>query len=421
MQLTRLTAGAARPWAAPVRVLALALWLAAPFAAPATAQGLFSPAVLVNDEVISTFDLQQRARLLQLLNPGSSTAEQARTQLIEETIKLAEARRLGLLPGEEAIADGMAEFAARGDLSTEQFMERLAQNGVEPETFARFVRAGVAWRQVVRARFGERAAPSETEIDRAIAGAGAGSNVRVLLAEIILPAPPELAAEAQQQAARIAEITSFTEFSQAARALSASASSDAGGRLDWQEITRYPPPLRSTLLSLAPGEVTDPIPIQNGIALLQLRAVEETAYDAPDYAEIDYAAYMIPGGRTEAALSEAHSVRTRIDRCDDLYGINKGQPADRLRRETVAPADLPRDIALELAKLDAGEVSTALTRNDAAGNPVLMMLMLCSRTPEAVVETPREEVANALRNRRIEALADGYLQQLMANARIVEP
>ena len=421
MQLKRLTAGAARSRAALAGALALALGLAAPLTGPATAQGLFSPAIFVNDEVISTFDLQQRARFLQLLNAGGAPEGEARRQLIEETVKLAEARRLGLSPSEEAVAEGMAEFASRGDLSTEQFMQLLAENGIEAGTFERFVRAGVAWRQVVRARFADRAAPSETEIDRAIAGAGAGSNVRVLLSEIILPAPPELEAEAQQQAARIAEITSLTEFSQAARALSASASSDAGGRLGWQEITRYPPPLRAALLSLAPGEVTDPIPIENGIALLQLRAVEETSHETPDYAEIDYAAYMIPGGRTEAALAEAQRVRTRVDRCDDLYGVNKGQPAERLRRETTAPEEVPSDIALELAKLDAGETSTALVRTDAAGNPVLMLLMLCSRTPESVVETPREELAATLRNRRIEALANGYLQQLMANARIVEP
>ncbi|MFP4237891.1 MAG: peptidylprolyl isomerase [Rhodosalinus sp.] len=419
MQLTRLTTGVVR-----FRIiLALALALAAPLAGGATAQGLFSPAILVNDRVISTFDLQQRERFLQLLDAASASEQQARTQLVEETVKLAEARRLGISPDAEAIEEGMAEFAARGDLSTDQFMELLAQNGIEPETFERFVRAGIAWRQVVRARFADRAAPSETEIDRAIAGAGAGAgtNLRVLLSEIILPAPPEGAARAEQQAARIARITSFAEFSEAARALSASRSAEAGGRLDWQEITRYPPQIRSALLSLAPGEVTDPIPIRNGIALLQLRAVEETGYEAPEYAEIDYAAYMIPDGRTEAALEEAQRVRTRVDRCDDLYGVNRDQPADRLRRESMAPAEMPRDIALELAKLDAGEISTALTRTDAAGNPVLMLLMLCSRTPEAVLDTSREDVANQLRNRRIEALADGYLQQLLANARIVEP
>lgn len=417
MQLTRLTASLRRLTAAGLGALVLATTLAG----GAAAQGLFSPALVVNDEVISTFDLQQRARFLTLLNAPGTPEEEAREQLVEETLKLAEAARLGLLPEEDAVAEGMAEFAGRADLDTEAFLQLLEQGGVARDTFERFVRAGVAWRNVVRARFGARAAPSEAEIDRAIAGAGGRANLRILLSEIILPAPPDRAAEARAQAARLTSITSFSEFSQAARALSASGSAEAGGRLGWQDITRFPPQIRSLLLSLAPGEVTDPIPVENGIVLFQLRAVEETAYEPPEYAEIEYAAYLIPGGRSEAARAEAQRIRSSVDRCDDLYGIAQGQPAERLRRESVAPEALPRDIALELAKLDAGEISTALTRTDAAGAPALMLLMLCERTPEAVADTPREEVANALRNRRIETLAQGYLEQLKANARIVAP
>ena len=415
MQLTRPTAA--------TRLLAAGcLALAAILAAGATAaQGLFSPAIVVNDTVISRFDVEQRARFLSLLNTPGDIEATAREQLIDESLQLAEAARLDRLPDAEAVERGMAEFAARGDLSTEDFVALLAEQGVDAATFERFVRAGVAWRGVVRARFGGRARPSEAAVDRAIAGAGATSNLRVLLSEIVLPAPPGQAQAARAEAERLSEITSVEAFSEAARALSASPSARDGGRLDWQPITRYPQQLRPALLSLAPGEVTDPLPLEGAVALLQLRAIDEAAYEAPEVAEIDYATYLIPGGRSESALTEARRIRTQVDRCDDLYGIAKGQPEDRLVRESAAPGDLPRDVALELARLDAGEVSTALTRTGPDGDPALMVLMLCQRTPAAVVDTPRDEVARALLNRRLESLAEGYLQQLRANARIVEP
>ena len=78
---------------------------------------------------------------------------------------------------------------------------------------------------------------------------------------------------------------------------------------------------------------------------------------------------------------------------------------------------MPRDIALELSKLDGGEFSTNLTTNN---GQTLMLLMLCERTPALSQEASREELTLQLRNRRLQALADGYLEQLRADARIIE-
>jgi len=400
-------------------VLGLAPLTLAP-ATPAAAQNLFAPAIVVNDEVITGYELQQRERFLQVLSAPGNPAEEARRQLVEERLKLAEARRAGVLPGEEEMEEGMAEFAGRANLEVPEFIEGLASEGVAEETFRDFVRAGIAWRSLVRARFGGRSEVSEAEVDRALAGGGSGSNVRVLLSEIIIPTPPGQEERIMAEATRLSQITSPTEFAQAARRLSATQTRGAGGRLPWQEITRLPPQLRPILLGLAPGEVTDPIPLQGAVALFQLRAIEEMDYVAPDYAAIEYATYLIPGGRSEEALSQARRVRVSVDRCDDLYGVNKGQDPARLERVTLPPDEVPQDIALELAQLDAGEISTALTRRDAAGNPVLMMVMLCGRTPEVAQDAERGDVALSLRNRRLGSYAEGLLEQLRADARIIE-
>ena len=86
-----------------------------------------------------------------------------------------------------------------------------------------------------------------------------------------------------------------------------------------------------------------------------------------------------------------------------------------LDRETQAPGDVPRDFAIELSKLDPGEVSTALTRAD---GQALVFLMLCGRVAEQNAETSREEVAASLRQQRLSGYADRLLAQLRADARI---
>lgn len=393
-------------------VLSVAGWVG-----PASAQGLFSPAITVNDKVITGYELQQRARMVQVLRTPGNPQEVAREQLIDDRLRLQAAEAAGIIPSPEEVLEGMAEFASRANLSREQFVQILASEGVSEQTFRDFVRAGLSWRLLVRARFGGRANVSEDELDRALASDGGVGNIRVLLSEIIIPAPPGQEQLVQDRANRIAQTRSEAAFSAAAREFSATSTRASGGRLPWRNLSDLPPPLQPIVLGLAPGEVTDPLPLPNAIALFQLRAIEETGYSAPRVAAVDYAMFMIPGGRSDAALAQARVIASRSDRCDDLYGLAKGQPPEVLERQTLPVGDIPTDIAFELSKLDPGETSTALTRNNGQS---LVLLMLCGRTLEINQEADRDQLALGLRNQRLTALSDGYLAQLRAQARIIE-
>ncbi|SFE13818.1 peptidylprolyl isomerase [Roseivivax sediminis] len=398
----------------------IAALMLAPVAAPA--QNLFAPAIRVNDAVITNYELQQRAAMLELLNSPGNAAETARDDLIDDRLRLQAARSIGVQVTEAEILEGMEEFAGRADLSREEFLQALTQGGIAEETFRDFVRAGVAWRSFVRQRFPGEAQVFDVEVDRAIAGNRTGSNIRVLLSEIIIPAPPPQAERARAIAEEISTYTTEAQFSAAAREYSATQSRENGGRLPWQDIQELPPVLRRVAQSLSPGEVSDPLPITNGVALFQLRGIEETGYTAPEIAQVDYATYLIPGGLSAEAQARARVISSKADRCDDLYGIAKGQPANVLERRTAAPSQLPDDIAIELSKLDPGETSAALTRSN---GQTLMMLMLCSRDREATPEgqdedARRDEVRLQLRNRRVGQIAERYLADLRANAYIAE-
>ena len=190
-----------------------------------------------------------------------------------------------------------------------------------------------------------------------------------------------------------------------------------GGKLNWMPITQLPPQLRPLVLGRAPGQVSDPIPMPGAIALFQMRAVEEGKRVEPEYSAVEYAAYYIAGGRSPEALTTAKKLKNRVDTCDDLYGVAKGQPEEVLERGAKAPAEIPTDIAIELAKLDKHEISTTLTRSN---GQTLVFLMLCGRTPQVAEDVAREEIGAGLRNRRFGSYADGYLDQLRTEARIVE-
>lgn len=408
-ELIRSTPSSILRWAA---ALGLALCLVVP---PAVAQNLYATVARVNDKIITEFEVQQRQKFMQLLNAPGSDRESVVDALIEDRLRMDLAESFDLEMTPEGIRAGLTEFAGRANLGLEEFVVALEQAGVSQETFRDFVVTQLTWRELIRARYNARVNISDAEIDRELGRSGSGNGIRVLLSEIIIPAPPQNAARVNALADRIAQSQSEAEFSRYAQQHSATASRNRGGRMPWTPLENLPPSLHSVLLDLAPGEVTAPLPIPNAVALFQLRGIEETGTPSQTFSEIEYAAYYIPGGRTEPALAQAARVRAEVDTCNDLYGVAQGQPESVLDRGAKKPGEIPQDIAIELAKLDPGESSTALTRSN---GQTLVFLMLCKRTAEANAEVSREAVVSSLRQRRLQGYADQLMEQLRADARI---
>lgn len=395
--------------------LAVALALTAP-ATPSMAQGLFAPAITIDNAVITNYELEQRARFIGVLRTPGNLETQAREELIKDRLKLAALAEAGIEPSEEEITAGMTELAGRANLTLNEFLSVLNENGVEPETVRDFTRVGIGWREYLGTRFLSRARPTEDEIDRAMGQAGSG-GVQVLLSELIVPINEQNAAQVQELTDQVAQIRSYAEFSSAATQYSAADSRTKGGRLPWMNLSKLPPQLQGVVLALDPGEITEPLPLQGAVAMFQMRGVREITGAAQRYAAIEYAAYYIPGGHSAEARTEGQKIANSLDSCDDLYGIAKDQDAAVLDRQSLVPADIPQDVALELAKLDPNEISLTLTRNN---GQTLMLLMLCGRTAELGEGQSRETVANALVQQRLASYSDSFLEQLRADARIIE-
>jgi peptidyl-prolyl cis-trans isomerase SurA len=382
---------------------------------PVMTAAQFAPAITVNDSVVSKFEIDQRVIMLGTFRTPGNLEDTAREQLIEDRLKLAALNSAGLRITDEGLVGAMGEFATRANMDLDQFITMLGQSGVSEETFRDFVRVNVSWRDFIRTRFNDRAQVSEADIDLALGQSDASSSIEVLLSEIIIPAPPESAEQANATADRIAQLTSTAAFEAEARRVSALPSKTRGGRLDWLPISNYPAGLRGLLLNLAPGEITAPLPITNGVALFQMRGVREVPRAAPEPAAIEYAAFYIAGGLSERGLAEARRIDARVDTCDDLYGVAQGLPEEQLDRDVLPPADIPADVAMELAKLDAGEASYVLTR---ANGETLVFLMMCGRTPALGDGVDRETILGQLRTQRLNTYADALLADLRAAATI---
>ena len=130
--------------------------VSAPFAG--TAQNLFAPAIIVNDDVITNYELGQRARFMALLRAPGNPEEEAREALIEDRLRAQILEEFDVVVTPEQLEQGMSDFAARTQMTTQEFLGALAQGGVEPETLREFVRINLGWREYIRGRYGERRA-----------------------------------------------------------------------------------------------------------------------------------------------------------------------------------------------------------------------------------------------------------------------
>lgn len=377
----------------------------------AQAQDLFAPRVYINDRAITEYEVAQRALFLKLLRAPGNPEDEALKALIEDRLRQTEAERLGITVTEKELTDGMAEFASRANLSTEQFVGEITKVGIAPETFRDFVSAGLVWRSVVRARFLGQVPISEADIDKALEGSARPRALQVLASELVIPAPQGQEDQVMALAQELSDsLSGEGAFASAARQYSAAPSAGAGGRLDWLPLANLPAAIGQKILALDAGEVSDPISVPGAVVLFLLRDVAEDRAAEPIAVSVEWVELLVPDDAAEIAR-----IRAAADDCDMLQAEAGGQ-LDRVTLTKAGLETVPGDVALELAKLDPGETSVALSRGG-----LRRMLMLCGR--EATLEEPptRDQVREQVINQKLEGLAEGYLEELRSAAIIREP
>jgi len=134
------------------RRLGAAMLLAVAAMTPGQAQTV---AAFVNGEPITALDVEQRAKLIELSTRQTPTRQKVLDELIDEKLKIREAKRWGLEIGEGDIDAAFANMGSRapGHPNAEQFAQILKEKGVNVANFKSRIRADLVWPQLVRGRY----------------------------------------------------------------------------------------------------------------------------------------------------------------------------------------------------------------------------------------------------------------------------
>jgi peptidyl-prolyl cis-trans isomerase SurA len=154
---------------------AVALVVALALMACATPSYAQSVAVMVNGEPITNYDIEQRGKLDFMSTHKQLTRQEIIDELIDQKVKLKEAKQFGVDPSASDIDASFADMSSRMRITPDQLAKSLESQGVRPETLKARIKADMVWASLVRGRFKESLQVSEKEV---AAAAGAQGEVK---------------------------------------------------------------------------------------------------------------------------------------------------------------------------------------------------------------------------------------------------
>lgn len=407
----------------------LCLWVAAGLMLgsmqPAPAQsGSLRIAAVVNDEIISLFDLEVRLSLTLLGASLPNTREnrqrlvgQVLRSMIDEKLQMQEARRLGISVSEQEVAEAIRRIEMQNQMPQGGLDRMLSAQNIPRQTLEDQLRAALAWRRVVARRFSSAAEISDEEINEQLAQIEARrGQPEVLVKEILLPVDtPEREDEVRSFAERlVSQLREGAPFEGLAQQFSQSASARVGGDIGWISAEALDEPLARAIADLPAGQVTEPIRTVLGYYILKVegRRIREQAPPSDAMVSLRQIALPVPldapperlqevAGRLREAVAQAAGCETLADVAKSL---DAPAPIDlgRVRQGDLSPA-----IREAVASVEVGKASAPVPLPGGVS-----IFVVCDR--EAVMSDlpSRHEIRQRLENEKLEVLARRLMRDL---------
>jgi peptidyl-prolyl cis-trans isomerase SurA len=259
------------------------LFLAAVVGSPALAQNVV---VIVNGEPITAFDIEQRSKFTQLSTQKTPARQVVLNELIDEKLKVKEAKRWGIDIPDADVEATYASMGSRMHLTPDQLTQSLAKSGVNSITLKTRIRADLAWQSLVRGRYRESLQLSDTDVNQAletkkIEDKDAGSYDYIMRPILLLvppgSAPSEFENRRKEAEALRGRFKSCEEGIGLARGVRDVAVRDRVIRSS-SDLT---PDLRKVLDGVPIGQLTAPEVTRLGVEMFALCAKQESKTDTP--------------------------------------------------------------------------------------------------------------------------------------------
>ncbi len=239
---------------------------------------------VVNEGVILQSQLDESVEMLsrqmQLEGQPAPPPAAFRRQVLEREvinhIQLERAERAGIRISEEAVNNAMAEIARSNNLSLDEFVDLLAAEGMNFETFRREIRNQMAIQQLRQREIQQRVNVTEREVDNFLANQARDDTqneyrLRHILLSLADDADPDTVEETRALGEEIRQRAQAGEdFAELAMQHSDSQQALEGGDLGWRRRAQLPTLFEELVDELDRGQISQLIRAPNGFHLVKL-------------------------------------------------------------------------------------------------------------------------------------------------------
>lgn len=404
------------------------------FGQPSEIAELNGIAAIVNDDVIVQTELRNRLRSVKSRLRQSGTlppsdrvlVRQVLERLVLERLQLELATQSGIRVDENQLNQSIADMARRNGLSLSQFRDVIERDGFNFADFREEIRNEMLISEVRRREVGNRVSVSEQEVDNFLANQDlqGDSAAEYRLAHILI-AVPEGASDEQIGAAEartlelLQALRAGEDFAQTAAAVSDGQQALQGGDLGWRTKDKLPTLAADVIVSMKPGEITDPIRSTSGFHLVKL---VERRGGAKQVITQALARHILV--RTDELTSDddarrhLEQLKDRLEQGDEFgdlarsHSDDTGSAANDGSLGWVNPGEVVPRFEMEMNKLAPGEISDPFKTR--FGWHVLQVQE--RREHDSTQEVRRAKAVEEIRERRLEEGMQTWLRQLRDEA-----
>lgn len=395
-----------------------------------TAQAQQSPhshgiAAVVNDDIITTHDLQQRV-LFMLATTGAERDEAtilrlqqtALRNLVDEHIQLQESNKFEQSISDAEVNRSVARLIGRNGLDPNEVAQQLAQSGISINTLRDQVRSEIAWQRIVNGLYGSRIRISDAQIDENLSRQTVNAEKpSIRVAEIYIEATPEIGGmEGAMEGGRAMKIQAQqgAPFTLLAQQFSSAPSAAKGGDVGWVREGELRPEVDAALATLEKGTVSDPIQVPGGVYVVakidERVSTSETVYKLKQVnlpAESEEA-LNAASEQLVALKPSLNSCETLQDDIEDVEGLKTADMGE------VKDSDMSEEIQAVLATTGVNELSDPIRTPAGA-----VALMVCERNVTGSNIPTRTEIEERLMDQQLAQASKRHLRDLRRQATIM--
>ena len=383
---------------------------------------------IVNGEVITGTDIDQRLALIILANGGKVSNEererlrlQVLRNLIDETLQIQEAKAHDVTITHDEIDQSFSRVSKNFKRAPEDMTTYLRQQGSSDHSIKRQIEGELAWSRLLRRRVEPFVNVSDDEVQAVIARLEASKGAKEFrVGEIYLSSTAENQNEVAANARKIIEqIKQGGSFAAYARQFSEASTASVGGDLGWVRAPQLPESLSAALESLSVGQLAGPIQTPGGFSIVYLADSRQVLTADPRDATLNLRQMSLkfPPDIKDANATikaEAFAKATQsMGGCGKVDEVARGQGAEVVDNDAVKVRDLPAALQEMILKLSVGQATPPFgSKTDG-----VRVLVLCGRDEARLAAGPSaDQLRSQMEETRVNQRAQRYLRDLRRDA-----